>query len=111
MDFLCENGAAQIDPFGKLVLLKTVKALMKWHFQQDLHCLDKSCRPKHIWASTQDFGTLTYHAWVKVFRIIPDFRMLRLTFRRNIRNLAYYNSFSDIFTAYLKSTNNLSLKY
>ena len=54
---------------------------------------------------------------MKVFRIIPEFRILRLTFLRKsaskfgIRHHADYNSFSDIFTVYLKTINHLNLKY
>ena len=38
-------------------------------------------------------------AWVKAFRIIPEFRILRVTFHRvslKMLNLADFNSFSDL---------------
>ena len=52
-------------------------------------------------------------AWVKVFRIIPEFN-LRLTFygksASKMLNLADNNSFSDVFSVYLKTLNHLNLK-
>ena len=46
-------------------------------------------------------------AWVKVFRIIPKFRILRLTFHRKSAGLKMLNSadndsFSDLVSVYLK---------
>ena len=55
---------------------------------------------------------LTY-AWVKVFRIIPEFRILRLTFYRKsasksrIREIK--NSFSDLFSVCLQAIGHLNL--
>ena len=50
---------------------------------------------------------------VNVFRIIPEFRILRLTFHRKstlkLLNLADYNSFSDLFSVYLKTIDHLNL--
>ena len=43
--------------------------------------------------------------WVKVFRIIPEFRILRLTFHKvslKMLNSADNNSFSDLVSVYLK---------
>ena len=44
--------------------------------------------------------------WVKVCRIIPEFRILRL----KMLNMAGNNSFFDLFSAYLKTINHLNLK-
>ena len=53
-------------------------------------------------------------SWVKVYRIIPESRILRLTFQRKVGlkmlNLADYNSFSDLFPVYLKTIDHLNLK-
>ena len=52
--------------------------------------------------------------WVKVFRIIPEFRIFRRAFHRKsaikILNLADSISFSDLFSVYLKAVDHLNLK-
>ena len=54
--------------------------------------------------------------WVKVFRIIPEFRILKLTFHRKsavslkILNQADSNCFSDLFSVYLMTFDHLNLK-
>ena len=40
-------------------------------------------------------------AWVKVFRIIPEFRILKLKVGFKMLNKADFNSFSDFFLAHL----------
>ena len=55
----------------------------------------------------------TYYAWVKVFRIISEFRILRLTFRKkfSLKILNYdSNSFFDLFSVHLKTIYHLNLK-
>ena len=37
-------------------------------------------------------------AWVKIFRIIPEFRIFRLTFNLKMLEEADYYSFSDLFS-------------
>ena len=44
--------------------------------------------------------------WVKVFMIIPEFRILRLIFHR----FSDYKSFSDKFTVDLKAISHLNMK-
>ena len=56
----------------------------------------------------EDTGT-----WMKIFRIIPEFRILRLTFWKvslKMLNKANYNSFSDVFSVCLKTIDALNLK-
>ena len=48
--------------------------------------------------------------WVKVFRIIPEVRVLRKKVSLKILNQADYNSFPDIFSVYLKRIGCLNLK-
>ena len=52
-------------------------------------------------------------SWVKVLRIIPEFRILRLTLHRKSasKNLSYgiNNSFSDLFSVCLKANDHLIL--
>ena len=44
-------------------------------------------------------------SWVRVFRINPEFRNMRLTFHISLKMLKYtdFDSFSDIFSCYLKT--------
>ena len=44
---------------------------------------------------------ISIEAWMKVLRIIPEFRILRLTFHRKLYS-AGNNSFSDLVSVYLK---------
>ena len=48
-------------------------------------------------------------AWVKVFRIIPVYDFLWKVSLQML-NLADSNSFSDVFSVYLKTLNHLNLK-
>ena len=60
------------------------------------------------------FCTFLLHVftWVKVFRIIPEFRVLRLTFHNfsqpKMLNLADLNSFSDLFSVHLRGIDHLN---
>ena len=47
--------------------------------------------------------------WVKVFRIIPEFRILRLTFHRKSASKCN-NSFTDLFSVCLWTFDHLNLK-
>ena len=72
----------------------------------------------------KDHGLITGKAWVTVFRIVPEFRILRLTFcgiqdfeasflwkvSLKILNLADSNSFFGLFSIYLKTIDCLNLK-
>ena len=53
-------------------------------------------------------------SWVKVFRIIPEFRILRLTFHRKSASKYWigedYNGFSGLLSVYLKTAVHLNLK-
>ena len=59
---------------------------------------------------------LTYQAWEKVFRIIPEFRILRLTadFPQKVSlkllNQGDYNSLSDLLSVCQKTIEYLNLK-
>ena len=52
---------------------------------------------------------------MKVFRIIPEFRILRLTFYRKsaskILNKGDYNRLSDLYMVCLKTTDHLNFKF
>ena len=53
-------------------------------------------------------------SWVKVFRIIPEFRIMRLTFHRKPQKTELgrlnYNIFTVLFLVYLNPTGHLNLK-
>ena len=53
-------------------------------------------------------------SWVKVFRIIPEFRIMRLTFHRKPQNTELgrlnYNIFIVLFLVYLNPTGHLNSK-
>ena len=59
-------------------------------------------------ALTHIFIVDNYHTWVKVFRIIPEFRILPNRFltpsivAQNAKFCRLYNSFSDLVSVYLK---------
>ena len=55
-----------------------------------LHCMDES---------------------FQLFRIIPKFRILWLTFHRKILNELDHNSFSDLNSFYLKTIDHLNLTF
>ena len=44
--------------------------------------------------------------WVKVFRIIPEFRILRLTFHKYADSYGFF----DLISVYLKTIDHLNLK-
>ena len=48
---------------------------------------------------------------MKVFRIIPEFRILGLTFHRKMLNSADNDSFSDLVSVYLKVFDHLTLNF
>ena len=50
-----------------------------------------------------------YNTWVKVFRIVPEFRILRLISLK-LLNFADSNSFFDLFSVYLNTIDHLNLK-
>ena len=54
-----------------------------------------------------------YHmsTWVKVFKIIPDFRFLRLKVRLKILNFADNDNFSDLVPVYLKVFDHLARNF
>ena len=47
---------------------------------------------------------------MKVFGIIPEFRILRLTFKPQNAELGRLYSFPDIFSVYIKTIDHLNLK-
>ena len=72
-------------------------------------CCNQIVGPNEIMCST---GCKEIFSWVKVFRIIPEFRILRLTFHfLKMLNSADYYRFSDLFSVCLKTIDHLSLKY
>ena len=49
---------------------------------------------------------LTIYTWVKVFMILPEFRVFRLMVHRKsaeLLNLVDFNSFLDLFSVYLRT--------
>ena len=53
---------------------------------------------------------LVLNAWVKVFRIIPESRILRLKVSLKILNWVGFYGFFDLFSVYLKTLYHLNLK-
>ena len=49
------------------------------------------------------------NAWVKVFRITPELRILRLTFHR--KSAGDNNRFSDLYSVCLKTIDHLNFKF
>ena len=48
-------------------------------------------------------------AWVKVFRIIPEFKILRLKVSHKMLNWRNYNRFSYLYTVCLKTIGHLNM--
>ena len=65
-------------------------------------------KENHFVAGEQQKGRPV--SWVKVFRIIPEFRILRQTFHRML-NSADDISFSDLVSVYLKVIEHLTWNY
>ena len=48
------------------------------------------------------------HIWIKLFRIIPEFRILKVILK--MLNWGEYSRFSDLYSVCLKKTDHLNLK-
>ena len=60
-------------------------------------------------------GLMTYNAWVKVLRNIPEFRISRADFPKKVSlkmlNLADYNGFYNFVSVYIITNDHLNLNF
>ena len=73
------------------------------------------CQPFVLYYVVYQWMVYLLDTWVKVFRIIPEFRILRLTFHRKSASKCWIRriimAFSDLFSVHLRKMDHFTWNY